>query len=225
MIEEIVDMPVGDLNLEGILQYEDNLDKPKGLVMVLSPHPFLGGDMNNNVVKAIAHEVAVAGYIVLRFNYRGMGGSECDINLEANQQLFWENSTCPEYETKIYADVEAAYQYLCKSFKGMGPPDVVGYSFGCLAAMDLGHRHSSVHRLFLVSPPVAQWVVPEAHLGIGKPKTIYYTLGDFACPESKVLEVYESMSEPKFIHKIEANDHFYIGHENNLTCRIIQSLE
>ncbi|MFT5207153.1 MAG: alpha/beta superfamily hydrolase [Candidatus Omnitrophota bacterium] len=224
MIEEVVAILSGDLKLEGVLSYKEDLKIPGALTLILSPHPFLGGDMNNNVIKAISKVVAEAGHVALRFNYRGMGNSQCDIDLKQNQKEFWDKSTCPEYEQKIHLDSIAAYQYLIQAFDDIEHQNVLGYSFGCLPALDLGYKYVQIKKVFLVAPPIAKWDIPNTHLQMPKHKLIYYAPGDFACPEDELQKIYQTLSEPKNITRINAGDHFFIGHENELTCQIAESL-
>ena len=58
--------------IEGRLARED----PEKGVVITHPHPLYGGDMDNPVVKAIAKAFQQNGYTTLRFNFRGVGGSQ-----------------------------------------------------------------------------------------------------------------------------------------------------
>ena len=155
-IEEAVRFPSEGLALEGRLVYPSE-SAPRGAVLLCPPHPFLGGDMNGNVLRALRAELSSRGFAVLAFNYRGIGASETDTDLAAHQKQFWEKSTCPGYEAKIFVDTEAAFRCLTEAAGG-APLHAVGYSFGCLAALDLAARHGRrVAKVGLVSPPVAKW--------------------------------------------------------------------
>ena len=48
---------------------------PRGLAVVAHPHPLFGGTMDNKVVQTIARALLQLGWRVLRFNFRGVGGS------------------------------------------------------------------------------------------------------------------------------------------------------
>ena len=58
--------------LEGL-----HYDQPdaRGLVLLCHPNPVKGGTMLNKVVSTLQRTARDAGYITLRFNYRGVGGS------------------------------------------------------------------------------------------------------------------------------------------------------
>ncbi len=50
IIEEHVNSNSDGLKLEGILSYDENTFSPS-LVLLCTPHPHLGGDMENNVTR------------------------------------------------------------------------------------------------------------------------------------------------------------------------------
>ena len=56
---------------EGVFVRPDEVGQAPGIV-VCHPHPLHGGDMENNVVRAVADAFAAAGFAVLRFNFRGV---------------------------------------------------------------------------------------------------------------------------------------------------------
>jgi len=45
-------------------------------VVITHPHPLYGGDMHNNVVDTVSYAYQKNGYTTLRFNFRGVGGSQ-----------------------------------------------------------------------------------------------------------------------------------------------------
>src|SRR5271167_354933 len=73
MDEKQVSFRSGDLTLEGLLA---NPGGGAPAAIVCHPHPLYGGSMYNNVVDAILEAMWPAGYATLRFNFRGVGGSE-----------------------------------------------------------------------------------------------------------------------------------------------------
>ncbi|MCK6424355.1 MAG: alpha/beta hydrolase [Burkholderiaceae bacterium] len=48
---------------------------PRGLAVLAHPHPLFGGTMDNKVVQTMARALLQLGWRVLRFNFRGVGGS------------------------------------------------------------------------------------------------------------------------------------------------------
>ena len=47
----------------------------RGLAVVCHPHPLQGGTLDNKVVTTVARALTQRGWRVVRFNYRGVGGS------------------------------------------------------------------------------------------------------------------------------------------------------
>jgi alpha/beta superfamily hydrolase len=60
-IETVVDVPAG---------------ATRGLALVAHPHPLYGGTLDNKVTQALARAFVELGYVALRPNFRGVGGSE-----------------------------------------------------------------------------------------------------------------------------------------------------
>jgi uncharacterized protein len=108
----VVRIPVADFTLEA----EAHLVAGAPAAVVCHPHPAFGGRMDNPLVVALADACAAAGFSTVRFNFRGLDGSE----------------GTPTGGTKEHEDVAAAIAW-CRS---QGAPRValVGYSFGALMA-------------------------------------------------------------------------------------------
>jgi alpha/beta superfamily hydrolase len=71
-MEETITFLSEEHRIEGRLK-SGNGDKA---VVITHPHPLYGGDMDNPVVGAIAKAFQQSGYTTLRFNFRGVGGSQ-----------------------------------------------------------------------------------------------------------------------------------------------------
>ena len=105
-------IPVADFTLEG----EARLIAEAPAAVVCHPHPAFGGRMDNPLVVALADACAAAGFSTLRFNFRGLDGSE----------------GTPTGGALEHEDVAAAVTWA----REQGAPRVaiVGYSFGALMA-------------------------------------------------------------------------------------------
>src|ERR1700722_18050193 len=89
IVTETVRFDAGPFRLEGELVYPESA-APRGAVVIAGPHPLLGGDMHNNVVRGVADELAGRGLAALRFNYRGVGGSTGPaVDVASNIARFW----------------------------------------------------------------------------------------------------------------------------------------
>ena len=49
---------------------------PRGTAVIAHPHPLFGGTMDNKVVQTVARAFVQTGWRAVRFNFRGVGGSE-----------------------------------------------------------------------------------------------------------------------------------------------------
>ena len=87
IVEERVTFASGSLRLAGVLAYPQEA-APERAVLVCSPHPHFAGDMNNNVVSAVARHLAGQA-VVLRFDYRGVGESEIVLGPEESAFDYW----------------------------------------------------------------------------------------------------------------------------------------
>lgn len=59
---------------------EAAMDEPhgmsRGVAVIAHPHPLFGGTMDNKVVQTLARAFVQCGWRAVRFNFRGVGGSE-----------------------------------------------------------------------------------------------------------------------------------------------------
>jgi hypothetical protein len=142
----------GDLSLEGVLHLPASSAAPG--VVVCHPHPQYGGDMENNVVLAVCRALAGRGFAALRFNFRGVGGSDGAFDQGQGER----------------DDVRAALA----SLSGLPEVDakrlgLIGYSFGATVAAEVAG--GDLRALALVSPPLAfsdlrvAWGCPALLLG------------------------------------------------------------
>jgi uncharacterized protein len=68
-----IEGPAG--TLEALLETPRDAE-PSGAVVVCHPHPQHGGTMQNKVVHTLARAFVAQGFAALRFNFRGVGGSD-----------------------------------------------------------------------------------------------------------------------------------------------------
>lgn len=168
--------------------------------MICHPHPLYGGDMHNNVVNAIEEGFAAKGFTTLRFNFRGVGGS---------------NGVYGNGEGEV-EDLLAAVQLL----KGSLDPDAVmmlaGYSFGAWICVKAAVKVGTQDGLFLVSYPFSVYESDQLRTFSGK---IYLIGGesDDISPVAELLKVYKSIPALHKFLKIISTNHFYWGKEQEVT--------
>ncbi len=193
----------GDVALEGALWHPaapPALGVPAPGVVVAHPHPQRGGDMDNNVVTAIAGGLSTAGLGAITFNFRGVGGSE-----GAHEGGVGER-----------ADVLAALRSAAtRPELDAARLGLAGYSFGALmsaaAAADGGGGAGSVCALALVSPPMRDNGVITHLAALHVPVLLLVGSADAACPSEQV----ERCALLPHVEVVVASgvDHFWWGRE------------
>ena len=117
---------------------EGGSSSPRGVALVLHPHPLHGGTMHNKVVFRAARGLNDAGLITLRVNFRGVGQStgEHDHARGGEQQ-----------------DALLALDYLAEKYPHL-PVTLAGFSFGARVGLEVGTRDARVRRLVGIGTPV-----------------------------------------------------------------------
>jgi len=192
MTEESVHFHVGDVRLEG------RLAVPAGAArgaVVCHPHPQYGGTMDNNVVVAVCDALQAAGVATLRFNFRGVAGSQGSYTDGRGE----------------VDDTRQAVAFLRERL-GNGDVTLVGYSFGAMMALLAGHDASDVSRLVAIAPPVAMFDLAFLK-GCERPKLVVAGDRDQYCPLAELEAQLAKVAEPKSFVRIAGADHFFYGHE------------
>ena len=195
--------------LEGVLAYPDDI-RPAAAILLLSPHPHMGGNMDNNVVRHLAHRFTESGFATLRFNYRGVG--ESTIQLPDGVSLFdyWSDlESNVRYDT-VLPDVHSAHLALRRATPPGLPQIIIGYSLGAILA--LRHAvHNQPDALVIISPPNKKRSLPERKT-ISPPMLVLGGDGDFA---------YDPVAAARYLEPAKPvvmsdSDHFFRGEEESV---------
>jgi alpha/beta superfamily hydrolase len=211
-VAEAIRFRSGALSLEGRLDYPESGDVC-GAVALAGPHPMLGGDLTNNVVRGLCAGLAGRGLAVLSFNYRGVGGSEGPPpDVAASLARFWATSHTAD-EDHYAADFRAAAAELTALVGTELPTALVGYSFGCsllAAAADAPDRP-----LVLVAPTVGRHDYRDL---ARRPNPVFVVApdGDFAADADAVADWFATVRGPKALVRGDWDAHFFRGHEDRL---------
>ena len=171
-------------------------DTDKGVV-ITHPHPLYGGDMDNPVVKAIAKAFQQNGYTTLRFNFRGVGGSQGSFADGIGEM----------------DDVRAAILYLKES--GIDQLDLAGYSFGAWVNANLIARSPDIDTMVMVSPPVA-FIDFKGIEAINGLKLIVSGSRDDIAPPDLINHLKPKWNPQARFEIIDGADHFYFGYLEQL---------
>jgi len=166
---------------------------PRG-ALVCHPHPLHGGTMDNKVVFTVAKRLRERGLHVLRFNFRGAGGSEGDHDLGVGER----------------DDVRAGLEHLASL---VAPGDgllVAGFSFGSYVGLSVGVDDPRVTALLAIAPPVAHYDYgPIA--ATSKPLGVVYAEQDELVPADRVRRFVEACARPPRVFAVEGSGHLFHG--------------
>jgi hypothetical protein len=177
--------------LEALL--EEPEETPRAVALVCHPHPLYGGTMHNKVVYRLARALRRAGFVVLRFNFRGVGRSHGEHAHLAGE----------------IEDARAALDWLRARYPGL-PYALAGFSFGARVITRLGCATSGAERLLAAGYATAMGAA-EYLESCPVPKTFLLSTNDQYAPRADFERLYARVAEPKRLIWIEASDHFFAG--------------
>ena len=193
----------GKLCLEGILNMPED-SGPFPAAIICHPHPLFGGSMNNNVVNSLFATLAGASFILLKFNFRGVGGSEGEFGHGIGEQ----------------EDVCAAISFVSEvEGVNLEKMAVVGYSAGAAFSLPVGFKDDRIKALATISPPLGMSDF-EFLRNCLKPKLLISGDRDDFIPSSRFVEFCHMLPEPKECHVIEGADHFWWGYEDIIAAKV-----
>lgn len=213
-IRESVAIVRGRRRLSGELSYQADAN-PAFAALVIGPHPYMGGTMQNALVTAITEALAEAGGLSLRFDYGGTGLSEGPrIDVAASMSAFWETGHAPEDPDRL-EDAVAAFAFL--DSLAVHPRILVGYSFGASAAWRLACRESAtLAGLALVSPTLSRHPFPTAWPPRARRLLVIHSTDDFCTAESAVGEWVRSLPAGVEYSRHVGGNHFFRGAEHRI---------
>jgi alpha/beta superfamily hydrolase len=186
------------------------------------PHPLLGGNMRNNVVRGLGDGLAQRGLLTLRFDYRGVGRSQGPpIDVARHLAEFWRTGHAPG-EMDFCQDVQAAVDFVRQTASGL-PLALVGYSFGC--ALLPGIRpQQTLAALALIAPTVAKHNY-DAFQSVKRPLLVVVSEDDFATDAERLEHWFGTLSMPRELVRKRCDNHFFRGHEEWLMENVCRFLE
>lgn len=222
ILDENVRFASGDLSLEGVLTYPRDLS-PSRAVVLLAPHPHFAGDLDNNVLRRLAPELAAAGWVVLRFNYRGVGASEVDLPVGTSSFDYWHRVERDGLHERVVEDVLAARDYAERTLGSECRIDLVGYSFGAILATLTAARRPRIGRLVGIAPPLVRYdfgIVRRSSV----PKAFVLASDDFLYGEAEIRRLASLLGPGDRLEVVDDADHFFRGREAALARRVRERL-
>jgi alpha/beta superfamily hydrolase len=196
-----IHFPSGGITLEGIVD-----DQPGDrAVLIAHPHPLYGGSMHNDVVKTVARAYQAMGFGSLRFNFRGVEGSEGHYDEGIGEQ----------------DDVKGGLEYLL----GLGKRNLhlAGYSFGAGVIASGIEKYSQASRVILISPPV-NLMSFDVLKGSGKVDLVIVGEQDSVADAETIRTLVPLWNREALFRMIPETDHFFSGQREALEDSLVNFL-
>jgi uncharacterized protein len=186
--------------LEGTLTIPDG--EPAGAAVVCHPHPEYGGSMDSWMMPVLHRAVVGAGWVGLRFNFRGVGRSAGSFGGGEDE----------------LEDVAGAIDRALEEVGPAGSLLLGGWSFGAQVTLRQALEDERVSGWFGVALPLplgynagapddlerlARWSVP---------KLFVHGTRDQLTPSADIEELVAAAADPKQLRLIEGGDHFLAQH-------------
>jgi uncharacterized protein len=186
----LLDGPAG--KLEALLEEPED-QEPHSAALVCHPHPSHGGTMHNKVVYRIARGLRRRGFVVLRFNYRG-------VNLSEGEYGHGEG----ELE-----DARTTLDWLRRRYPGL-PYSLAGFSFGSRVVLRLACSLPEVRQVIAVGF-VWKYAGEPYLVECKAPRVFISSTNDEFAPQEDLKQLVKPLPEPKKLILIPAEDHFFKG--------------
>lgn len=171
----------------------------QGLAVVCHPHPLHGGTMDNKVVVTLARAFLQRGWRVVRFNFRGIGGSGGE----------WD-------EGRGEIDDALAVIGALRAHQGE-PLALAGFSFGAYVASQAA-RSTHPRHLVLVGPASQNFTMAEVPAGT----LVVHGEADDVVPLAATLEWARPQSLPVVV--VPGAGHFFHGQLPLLKSLVLRHL-
>ena len=203
MRQSAISFEADGLEFEGVVTQPDDGSGPWPGVVICHPHPLHGGNMDNNVVLALALGLVENGFATLRFNFRGVGGSQ-GVHTKGEKE---------------YLEILAALE-LIKSWPDTNDKTgLAGYSFGTSVILGHSELYAEADAIALVSPsfrsvegtPLKESKIPALIVTGDRDRLVDSTQLD--------AELAGFSNSPEF-KLFDGVDHFWYGQESRLVPEV-----
>lgn len=192
--------------LEGILELPSALPPENGYPVAVLCHPQpAGSSMEDPLLRRLATDLAAAGIIVLRFNFRGVGTSEGEQTDGRLEPL----------------DIAGAIE--CARSQPGADPDklcLIGHAFGAYAALAYAAHDPRVKTIVAISPPVFR-LTPD--LGrYERPRLFLTGEHDEVSPRHKIEPWIAALPGARNLRIISGARHLMRGYEGVVSGVVVQ---
>ena len=169
---------------------------PRGIALIMHPHPLFAGTNTNKVAQTLARTFARLGYLAVRPNFRGVG-----------------KSAGAHDEGRGETDDMLAVLAALKTRSGELPVALAGFSFGAYVATRVAQVLSAVNQpaqgLVLVGTAIGRAAGTRDYVieSVGKDTIVIHGSADENVPLANVLSWAEPLELPVIV--VAGADHFF----------------
>jgi alpha/beta superfamily hydrolase len=198
--------PAGRLECMLKLPKAGEAEEAPAAAIVCHPHPMFGGTLHNKVVHVAAEAIVRKGLPVLRFNFRGAGGSGGRHDGGDGER----------------EDLRIALDHLASRYRGR-PLLVTGYSFGAFVGLSVGCSDRRVAALIGIGLPVGLYDFRFLH-DCAKPLSLIQGDQDPFGPIALVLTIAAALAVGCRVVSVPGAGHAFTGHLDSLAGRVADSI-
>ena len=181
----------------------------RGVAVIAHPHPLFGGTMDNKVVQTLARAFVQCGWTTVRFNFRGVGGTEGSYD-EGRGEL---------------EDLLAVVEQVAPKGEGL-PLALAGFSFGAFVtshALAALWPEGRVQQAVLVGTAVSRFNVAPVPAEAHARTLVLHGEMDDTVPLSAVMDWARPQILPVTV--IPAGGHFFHGQLPLLKSLVVRHLQ
>jgi alpha/beta superfamily hydrolase len=201
------------LQLEGVIHFPALEASPRPAVVVCYPHSLHGGSADVPVIVATARELARRGMLALRFNFRGVGGSEGSFG-EGVAEVADVAGAVEHLVTREGVDRERLY--------------LMGYSFGASVGLRYVETDPRIRAIAALCLPLGSTTIgsldEDFWRSYARPKLFLAGDRDDICPLSELRPLVDGLPDPKKLNVLDGADHFLLGREREVANHIADFL-
>jgi uncharacterized protein len=188
------------------------MQTPRGIALIAHPQPLLGGSAVHKIPHLLARGARDAGWLAVRPNFRGVGGSEGvhDHGIGETDDLVALTGLLREEHPRL-------------------PLALIGFSFGAFVQSRVAQRlvqaDAPAARVVLLGLPVGEVSGGSRHYEtecVPNDTIVVHGERDEAAPLSALLEWARPISMPVVV--VPGADHFFTGHLPLLRSVVVQHL-
>ena len=177
----------------------------KGVAVIAHPHPLFGGTLDNKVVQTLARAFTQCGWTAVRFNFRGVGGTQ-GVHDEGQGEL---------------DDMLAVVAHIAPA----GVLCLAGFSFGAFVtthAFDRLHTTRQIDKLVLVGTSVVRSAAAPVDAAEHFKAIVIHGEADDTVELSAVLDWARPQSLPVTV--VPGGGHFFHGQLSLLKSLVVRHL-